>query len=69
MSYQHDPAYLAGDAVHRLAEAIAELRKVASTDEGARLLTEDFVTIRAAERELRELAQRVTLSALDGRAA
>lgn len=69
MNHENDPDHLAAYAVYRLAEAIAELRKVAATPEGIRLLAHDFVTVRAAERELQELAQRITLNALGTRAA
>jgi hypothetical protein len=67
--HQSDPEYLAGYAVHRLAEAIAEIRKLAATPEGIMFLADDFITIRAAEKELQELTQRITFNAIGWRAA
>lgn len=68
MSEFTDPAFLAGDAVYRLGQALQDVLTIAATPEGVALLSDDWVAIKKAEMELREVSKKVTLRAI-GRAA
>ncbi len=64
-----DPAFLAGDAVYRLRQALQEVLTIASTSEGTALLADDWVLLNKANLELREVARKVTMKAIGWRAA